>query len=150
VSFESWAAAVACAISGAGLLGYGLYLRSKLRSCQRWPQATGTVTKSGLDSDDGYRANVIYEYTVNGVGYSSGRIQFGSQTTYIRKSSAEAAISHYPAGSHLTVYYDPENPAEAVLERTSPGGLEYIISGIIILILMALIILYPGHTTALG
>jgi hypothetical protein len=28
---------------------------------------------------------------------------------------------------------------------TSPGGLEYIISGIIILILMALIILYPAH-----
>jgi hypothetical protein len=78
---------------------------------------------------------------VNGVGYSSGRIQFASQTTYIRKSSAEAAISHYPAGSHLTPYYDPENPAEAVLDRTAPGGLEYIISGIIILILMALIIL---------
>jgi hypothetical protein len=48
----------------------------------------------------------------------------------------------------VTVYYDPENPAEAVLDRTSPGGLEYIISGIIILFMMALVIMYPAHNTA--
>ena len=148
MSFESGAAAVASAIIGAALLGYGLYLRSKLRSCQRWPQVTGTVTQSGLDTDDGYRTNVVYEYTVNGVGYSSSRVQFGTPTTYIRKSSAEAAVSHYPANFHVTVYYDPENPAEAVLDRTSPGGLEYIISGIVILVMMALVIMYPAHNTA--
>jgi len=148
VSFESGAAAVASAIIGAALFGYGLYLRSKLRSCQRWPQATGIVTQSGLDTDDGYRISVIYEYTVNGAGYSSSCVQFGTPTTYLRKSSAEAAISHYPANSQLTVYYDPENPKEAVLDRTSPGGLEYIISGVIFLVLTALIMMYPDQTTA--
>jgi hypothetical protein len=148
VSFESGAAAVASAIIGPALFGYGLYLRSKLRSCQRWPQVTGTVTQSGLDTDDGYRTSVIYEYTVNGAGYSGSRVQFGTPTTYIRKSSAEAAISHYPANSHVTVYYDPQNPAEAVLDRTSPGGLEYIISGIIILVMMALVIMYSAQNTA--
>jgi Protein of unknown function (DUF3592) len=106
------------------------------------------VTQSGLNTDDGYRISVIYEYTVNGAGYSSSCVQFGTPTTYIRKSSAETAISHYPVNSRLTVYYDPENPAEAVLDRTSPGGLEYIIIGIIFLVLMALVIMYPAHTTA--
>jgi len=113
MSFESGAAAVASAIIGVALLGYGLYLRSKLRSCQHWPQAAGTVTQSGLDTDDGIRPYVIYEYSANGTGYSSSCVQFGGPTTYIRKSSAEAAISPYPVGSHLTVYYNPENPAEA-------------------------------------
>jgi hypothetical protein len=148
VSFESGAAAAASAIIGAALFGYGLYLRNKLGSCRRWPQATGIVTQSGLNTDDGYRISVIYEYTVNGVGYSSSCVQFGAPTTYIRKSSAEAAIGHYPVNSRLTVYYDPENPAEAVLDRTSPGGLEYIMIGIIFLVLMALVIMYPAHTTA--
>ena len=148
MTFESGAAAVASAISGVGLFGYGCYLRTKRSSCQRWPQATGTVTQSGLDTDDGYRTHVIYKYTVNGGGYSSSRVRFGTPTTYIRKSSAEAAISRYPVDSHLTVYYDPENPAEAVLDRTSPGGLEYIIIGVILLVLTALVIIYPAHTTA--
>jgi hypothetical protein len=84
---------------------------------------------------------------VNGTGYSSSRIQFGTPTTYYRKSSAEAALNHYPVDSHLTVYYDPENPAEAVLDRTSPGGLEYFITGIILLVMTVLVILYPAHTT---
>jgi hypothetical protein len=148
VSFESGAAAAASAIIGVALFGYGLYLRSTLRSCQRWPQTTGTVTQAGLDTDDGIRLSVIYAYTVNGAGYSSSRIQFGTPTTYIRRSSADAAVSQYPVGSQVTVYYDPENPAEAVLDRTSPGGLEYIIFGIIMLVMMVLILMYPSHDNA--
>jgi hypothetical protein len=45
----------------------------------------------------------------------------------------------------LTVYYDPENPAEAVVDRTSPGGLQYIISGMILLVMAVLASLYPAH-----
>ncbi len=148
MTFEAGAAAVASAISGAGLFGYGLYLRSKLRFCQGWPQATGKVTQSGLDTDDGYRVRVIYEYSVNGAGYSSSRVQLGTPTTYLRKSSADAAVRRYPVDSQLTVYYDPENPAEAVLDRTSPGGLEYIIWGVLLLIMMVLVVFFPAHTTA--
>ena len=103
MTFESGAAAVASAISGVGLFGYGLHLRSRIRSCHHWPQTTGKVIQS------------------------------------------EAAISRYPADSHLTVYYDPENPAEAVVDRTSPGGLQYIISGMILLVMAALVSLYPAH-----
>jgi hypothetical protein len=146
LSFESGTAAVSSAMIGVALSGYGLYLRSKLSSCQRWPQTAGTVTQSRLDTDDGYRIHVIYEYAVNGVAYSCSRVQFGTPTTYIRKSSAEAAIGRYPVDSRLTVYYDPENPADAVLDRISPSGLEYIVSGIILLVLMVLVILYPAHT----
>jgi Protein of unknown function (DUF3592) len=145
VSFESWAAAVASAISGVALFAYGLYLRNKLRSCRRWPQSTGTIIQSGLENYDGIRISVTYQYAVNGVDYSSSRIQFGTPTTYIRTSSAEAAISRYPANSQVTAYYDPENPAEAVLDRTSPGGIEYIIIGIILFVMTALVIMYPAH-----
>ena len=148
VTFESGAAAVAGAISGAGLFGYGLHLRGKLRSCQRWPHTAGKVVRSGLETDDGYQVFVTYQYTVNGTGYSSRQVQFGTPTTYLRKPSAEAAVSRYPADARLTVYYNPENPAEAVLDRTSPGGLEYMISGIILLAMTVLVILYPAHTPA--
>jgi hypothetical protein len=104
-------------------------------------------SRHGRRLPDIFNLCLIYDYTVNGVGYSSSRVHFGTPTTYIRKSSAEAAISHYPVDSHSTVYYDPENPAEAVLDRTSPGGLEYIIIGIMLLVLPALVIIYPAHTT---
>jgi len=147
VSFESGVAALSSAIIGVGLLGYGLHLRSKLRACQGWPEATGMVTQSAVEVDDGYEVRVVYEYSVNGVGYSGSRIQFGSQTSYLRKGRAEAAVSRYPVNSHVTVYYDPENPAEAVLDRTSPSGLEYMVIGIVCLVMMVLVILYPAHGT---
>ena len=105
--FESGAAAVDSAISGVGLFGYGLHLRSRIRSCQHWPQTTGRVIQSALETDDGYQIRVTYHYTVNG--------------------------------------NDPENPAEAVVDRTSPGGLQYIISGMILLVMAVLVSLYPAH-----
>lgn len=148
MSFESGAAAVSSAIIGGGLFVYGLYLRSKLSACQRWPQATGTVTRSDLDTDDGIRISVIYDYVVNGAGYRSSCVQFGTPTTYLLKSSAEAVLGRYPVDSHLTVYYNPENPAEAVLDRTSPGGLEYILIGIVFIIMTVVVVMYPAHTTA--
>jgi hypothetical protein len=148
MSFDSGMAAASCAIIGSSLLGYGLYLRNKLRSGRGWPQVTGTVAQSEIEVDDGYRASVTYEYTVNGVGYSSSSVQFDGRTEYLRKSSAEAFLSQYPARSHVTVYYDPENPAEAVLNRTSPAGLQYIVCGIVLLVVMVLVILYPAHDTA--
>ena len=146
MTFESGAAAVASAISGGGLFANGLYLRSKLRSCQGWAQTTGRVTESGVESDDGLQVCVTYEYTVNGTGYSNSRIQFGTPTTYFRKSAALAAISRYPVDCALEVYYNPENPAEAVLDRTSPSGLEYIICGVILLVMAVLVMLYPAQS----
>ncbi len=146
MTFDSGAAAVSSAIIGVALFGYGLHLRSRLSACRSWPQTTGRVTQSDFDTSDGIELYVIYEYTVNGVGYSSTRVQFGTPTTYLRKSSADAALSRYPVNSQLTVYYDPENPADAVLDRTSPSGLEYIILGIVLLVMEALVVMYPATT----
>lgn len=35
-------------------------------------------------------------------------------------SGASKVVEKYPAGSTVTVYYNPENPAEALLERDVP------------------------------
>jgi hypothetical protein len=106
------------------------------------------VTQSAVEVDDGYEVRVVYEYSVNGVGYSGSRIQFGSATSYLRKGRAEAAVSRYPVNCPVTVYYDPENPAAAVLDRTSPSGMEYIVIGIVCLVMMVVVILFPAHGTA--
>jgi len=104
--------------------------RSKANASQNWSGTQGTVRESNVqvkesyDSDDGttttYSPHVRYAYTVNRQAYESGRIHFGSGKTTRR--AAEEAINRYPAGSTVMVYYDPQNPQQAVLERRSGSG----------------------------
>ena len=58
------------------------------------------------------------------------------------RKQVEQKIAQYPAGKSVTVYYNSENPAEAVLETGVTGNAELIIG--IILIVIGLSILCVG------
>jgi hypothetical protein len=60
---------------------------------------------------------VSYEYQVLGQSYTGAKVAFGVAKSYRFRSQAENALAYYPLDSQVTVYYDPSNPAEAVLER---------------------------------
>jgi hypothetical protein len=36
-------------------------------------------------------------------------------------SGARKVVERYPAGAQVMVYYSPEKPSEALLERSTPG-----------------------------
>jgi hypothetical protein len=101
--------------------------RGKVRVSQSWPAAEGRILHSMAEyhrsSESGaYYPIVNYEYSVNGQMYRSGQIRFGTRVGFGSSSVVQRIVSRYPIGSSQAVYYNPDNPGEAVLERTTGGA----------------------------
>lgn len=106
-----------------------IYFRSlaKVRSSQAWPAVQGTVVESWVresestDSEGSvsysYYPEIRYQYQVMGNEYQGDKISFGPKVGGIR-SRAEKAIAKYPTGANVMIYYQPDNPINAVLERS--------------------------------
>jgi hypothetical protein len=75
-------------------------------------------------------ADVAYVFSVGGKEYHGNRIAFGETGG----SEIDAMLSKYPAGKEVTVFYDPRNPKECVLERGIPS---FVFSGCLLLTAMA-------------
>jgi hypothetical protein len=90
-----------------------------------FPSTQGTVLDSRVethhDNEDGtsYTAKARYAYVVHGHRYESGKLRFG-MTSGGRKAS-ESFVRQHPPGSPVTVFYDPANPALALLEPGVSG-----------------------------
>lgn len=108
----------------------------QVREARSWPQASGKVVRSvaevrevrvsDSDREEGYRlesrnfANVTYEYSVGSRKLSCNRISIGED---LGNFEVAEKLAKYPAGSIVTVYYNPRHPDQAVLERDLPKGL---------------------------
>jgi hypothetical protein len=112
-----------------GLAALMLFLgvRRRGREAQGWPTVTGTIVKSeveefrdrtGGSSSLSYRAAVEYSYQVRGHTYRSNQIKL-DVTVSGTKAAAEKVTAKYPAGSAVTVHYDPDNPGTAALEKAT-------------------------------
>lgn len=66
-----------------------------------------------------YRAEIDYRYTVNGQTYNGSRLRFTSDND--GQSGARALVKQHPVGSQAEAYYDPADPARAVLFRGLTG-----------------------------
>lgn len=110
------------AIGGALLIAGFLTARTPGKS-QHWPTTAGQILVSTIQyrrkSGGGHSLYpvVLYTYQVEGQSYQSQRIYFG---TLLGGSALTGISQKYPVGAQVPVYYNPENPAEAVLERTIP------------------------------
>ena len=89
-----------------------------------WVPALATVVESevvwGTTSRGGRTARTwlprfTYQYEVGGQIYRSKRIAFYRSCT---GSCAQELVAHHPPGSQLQVYYDPAQPAEAVMDKS--------------------------------
>ena len=65
------------------------------------------------------QVSVRYEYEVAGTPYTSSNISFESQLAGNKRRAIEAIVARYPEGQRVTVYYNPERPKTAVLERSA-------------------------------
>jgi hypothetical protein len=72
---------------------------------------------------------------VGGTEYSSDRIAFGYGNTFNSESAALASLQKYSRGSLVTVYYNPENPNEAVLERKNERRIWGVVGGVLLIVL---------------
>lgn len=97
--------------------------RQSAAKAQDWAATTGRVTLSTLEARRGSKGSTVYypviqyQYRVHAMDYESRKIMPGMEWG---GSGAQAIVAKYPADSTVTVYYNPENPAEALLERDVP------------------------------
>ncbi len=120
-------------------LGFGIGMLVKLaqnyRKLQRskhWLSIKGVITSSDLNSqvstdDEGfqtttYLAKIAFSYEVNGVKHESDHINFdyGIRTSNLR--GQQAIVDHYPVKKEVRVYYDPDDPTKAILEKRVNGA----------------------------
>jgi hypothetical protein len=114
------------------------------RKSQNWPNAPGTILQTGMETyqstdEDGststtYDATIMYSYEVGDQSYQGNRRTFTNVRTGSRRR-VEQILARYPQGGAVSVYYDPANPAESVLE-TGVNTFAYVvlvIAGILVL-----------------
>jgi len=118
---------------------------------KKWPVAEGKVASSYVQKQvrsikdsskkPTYYPKVRYEYPVGGNRYAGERISFSGGEGGEKKSEAEAVAERYPSGQKVMVYYDPNDPARAVLQRgliwktfmPLAAGLGFLVVGIVCL-----------------
>jgi hypothetical protein len=89
-----------------------------------WASVEGEITGSEVrrtrdtDGEGGFTYDplVTYRYIVGGETLTGSRLNFSAARHQFPKK-AEEAVARYPAGTRVTVYYDPAKPHDSVLER---------------------------------
>jgi hypothetical protein len=62
---------------------------------------------------------VEYEFSIGARSYRGSRIGIGDDSG---GANAETTLARYPQGAAVTVFYDPNDPRNCVLERSGPQG----------------------------
>jgi len=122
-------------LAGAILLFFAIRNRQKSSASMSWPSTPGTITASSVrqnssTDEDGhvnftYSPLVEYDFMVNNQSYKGKRINYGVSATS-SKEAAQKEVDRFTLGMPVTVYYNPEKPGEAVLDKkivTSKVGL---------------------------
>jgi hypothetical protein len=114
------------------LLVIALMQAAPAMSAREWASANGLIIKafvsSVADEENPKRAklwyvpHVSYTYFADGVQYVAQRIHFGAPAKSAERANAEKALTPYPVGSTVTVFYNPDAPSSAVLRREAPNA----------------------------
>lgn len=117
---------VGLVIAAAALFGYTRLYREWRTAdvSSTWPTTPGTVTASSITmhqrgSAKTWTAHVAYVYNVSGATHRGTLIHLGGFPSYDSETEARAVQARYAEGATPVVFYDPTNPATAVLE---PGA----------------------------
>jgi hypothetical protein len=118
--------------------------KKKAQVSQSWPSTPGQITDSHVsrsqstdsdgDTTTSYTARVAYTYLVGGETYSGHNIAFGFSPSYSSEAKAQADAARYPVGSQVPVYYNPDKPADAVLQRQASGSKVGVILGVVFIV----------------
>jgi hypothetical protein len=101
------------------------YLRAK--NSAQWPQANGVITSSYLrvgyfKHRKTYLPEIRYRYQVGPAEYSGSRRSFNT-VHLATQAASQSVIDAYPVGKTVAVFYDPKDPASALLEPGIAGDL---------------------------
>jgi hypothetical protein len=101
------------------------FMRRRMAAVSQWPSTMGAVNASYLErrhsSSDSGSTNypvVQYSYQVSGQAYQSTKLAPGPE---VGGTGAGKVVARYPAGAQVMVFYNPQNPSDAVLETKAPA-----------------------------
>jgi hypothetical protein len=100
------------------------FLRRRMATVSQWPSTIGTVSASYLERrrsrDSGSRnyPAVHYSYQVCGQAYQGMKIAPGP---HVGGTGAGKVVERYPVGAQGMIFYNPQNPSDAVLETKAPA-----------------------------
>lgn len=100
------------------------FMRRKMAAVSQWPSTMGTVMMSRIEqrssSEGGYTDYPVvqYSYQIGGQAYQGYKLAPGPE---VGGTGAGKVVARYPAGAQVMVFYNPQNPSEAVLERNAPA-----------------------------
>lgn len=140
-------------IGGGGYMIYrSIQDRKKAKASLTWPSTQGRVIESRVvenrstdsdgDTSTTYRPYIKYEYQVVGATFTSDKLAIGPavSTSNYRKSAEK--VQKLPVGAAVTVFYNPDDPTDAVLEQRSNAKLLLILG--IVFAAVGLCFLCPG------
>lgn len=106
-------------------------MMEEAKASESWPSVQGIVSHSEIrqstqDETIMYAAVIRYDFEVDDIPYAGNRVSLSSEnskTSSVR--DVKKVLQKYPLGKPVKVYYDPDFPANAVLE-TGADTLTYI------------------------
>jgi Protein of unknown function (DUF3592) len=114
---------------GVAVIISGLVQLDRARAMKGWSSVLGEVSSTRIVEKVGsrdfdspgsashtYHPDVRYSYVLNGTDYAGTRRSF-ADTGASWRGYAEGVLARYPVGKKVTVYYDPQNPRDSILER---------------------------------
>jgi len=128
-----------------GLIAFAaIYKYFEVRRASSWPSVPGRVVVSqpqrrdvnavggSSETDDTEVrnfANVVYEYKIASTTYRCDRVSIGENNGNFEVAET---LARYPVGKQVTVYYNPNERGEAVLERELPSWLWKAAAGVVL------------------
>jgi hypothetical protein len=139
-------------LGGASLfvLLLGIANHKRIAAAGQWPTVNAQIVKKDTISSTSffrgrlrkmYRARVVYEYEINGQKYANDRLGYGGTISFSRASFVNDPLPDQTQGSFIRIYYNPENPSEAVL---NPRGKFTYVLWILAAILLGVALYYAG------
>lgn len=144
---------------GAAVLVIGIATVRRARASRRWPSAKGVVVSSkilkerstssnsepghGTRSDYQYKPEVAVEYAVRGVKYLSNRVTLADFSTSSTQHAARVT-ARYPEGKVVDVFYNPDNPEDAILESRAGAGVLLLFAAGLFLLAVSALFIYIG------
>ena len=116
-----------------------------------WPMTNGTVVRSAIKQDlhfDRYRwlgkkyyPDIQYNYSVNGRQYSSNKISVSDWFITRNLNEVEKITATYSLSDNISVYYDSNNPDQALLETGIPERVIWALVGGGVTVILAIVLL---------
>src|ERR1051325_9425705 len=106
-------------VIGPAFIFEGLRGNYRDRPSLRWPAVTGTVMQSERRYHGGkhsyYSVGMTYSYLINDRRYMGHTIKLWNPDLRGDKETVKAFMAEHPVRSEVQVYYDPNDPRNAVL-----------------------------------